>query len=93
MSRHPSVLDEAAAADREALFAALQAALAVVVALAGDAGRISQMEAFEAPVRRALKLGDTLGSPLDLADRAAGNHTGHEQVAEALRQPRGPMIR
>lgn len=92
MSREPSVLDVAKSADREALYAALQAALVVVVALAGDAGRISQMEAFEAPVRRALALGDTLGSPLDLADRAAGNRTGHDQVAEALRQPRGPRI-
>lgn len=86
------MLDVAAAADREALFAALQASLAVLVALAGDAGRLHQLEAFYAPIRRALALGDTLGSPADLAARNAGNRTGHDQVAEALRQPRGPRV-
>lgn len=82
------MLDAASRADREALFAALQAAQLVIVELASAAGRIDQLPAFEVPVMRALRIGAPLMSPEDLAARAAGDHTGFGIVAEALRQPR-----
>ncbi len=87
------VLDLAATASREALYAALQAAQLVIVELAGSAGRLDQLAAFEAPVRRALRVGSTIGSPADLAARAAGDQTGHGDVAEALRRPAGCVVR
>lgn len=85
--RTGEVLDAAAEADRSALFAALQAACLVIIDLAGDAGRIGQLEEFYAPIRRALRVGAPLGSPADLAARDAGDHTEHARVSAALRLP------
>lgn len=87
--RGPNVLDLAAGADRDALFAAVQAAVIVITSLADSAGRVGQMPEFEAPIRRALELGAPLLSAADLADRDAGGSTGHDRVAAALRQPAG----
>lgn len=87
MSDSQPILNVAAGASREALFAALQASQLVVVELLAAAGRIGELAEFEAPVRRALRVGDAIGSPADLADRAAGGTTGHDEVHAALRRP------
>ena len=80
------MLDVAAEANREALYAGLQASLIVITDLLIQAGRIDLIPLAEAPVRRALRIGACIGSDADLAARAAGDPTMHGAVAAALRQ-------
>jgi hypothetical protein len=88
VSDEPGVLDVAASADRAALYAALQASLLVITDVLIEVGRIDLVPVAEAPVRRALRIGQCIGSDADLAARAAGDQTGHGMVARALREGR-----
>lgn len=85
MTNDRHVMDVAAEADREALYAGLQASLIVITEILFRVGRIDLIPMAEAPVRRALRIGACIGSDADLAARAAGDPTMHGAVGAELR--------